>query len=516
MFIKNDQAFYLYYILVLFGLATVLLTTPFLRFPYDAIAHLIAIDEMYHDAAITSTSIPNGRLIWHNIWARIFYIFDITSLDFLLRAKIIHVVQTFVALFSVYYFSHVVIRNIFYNIPKITLQYLSLWSVLIWFSIFATFSMHYQLIWNLWYSISYQITLPLFWYITALTLVLFLEDISIRKKIFFIIQILIISRFILQAHSMEFMYYLMYVFTFSLFYIGKIYQLVKSYYYLFILFAASIVYFIKNFQPDSSQFFNYMNKDQLPFLYDNIISTGERVIGHYNRSSAVINELMYFIFYTGIIVLVYFLWHKYHKKSYVHSKVFIFIIATSLFIFIPLYQFPAGLFGIITKQHVVHRIYYSSSLFVLLPIFIYYISKIYKLRLRYINLLLLISLLSVFTYSKYDSSLGNTYYKNIRSIKNSFSREKYTFHLSQKHIDLIGDKIAYYESKNPTTKEIHYFARHDIAFVLKYVYGKKVYWKGRRWATNHKKAYWRHKKYIKYHNVMYIPHRIFPPYTPYK
>lgn len=514
MLLHNNYKKTIYYIAIIIGLAAVLFSNPFLRYPYDAIAHLMTIDELYHHTKI-STYFPEGRLLWHKFWAKLFTIFNIGSTDFFLRAKIIHIIQTYFSLFSIYYFSNIVIRNIFKDISPLSLKYLSVWSVIIWISIFATFSVYYQLVWSLWYSVNYQITLPLFWYITALTLVLFLEDTSLKKKIFFIIQILLISRFILQVHSMEFMYYLMYIFTFSLIYIDKTYFIIKKYYFLLILVIGSLFYFIKNYQPETSKIFNYLTVEKLPLLYETIMSTGHTVINNLSRSSASINELMYLIFYIGSATFLLFLWHWHKKESHINNKMFIFIIITSLFVLIPLYQFPAGIFSLIARTDVIHRIYYSSSLFILLPIFIYYISQTYNLKLKYINLLLLLSLGATFIFSKHNPVLSHNYYKNIQSIKNSFSEENSRFNLSKEQIDLIGKKLHDYELTNNSSKKEYYYARADISFVIKYIYRKKVYWEGRRKNPDYKKLYKTDRKNKQYYKVLFETPTTFPKYRPY-
>ena len=95
---------------------------------------------------------------------------------------------------------------------------------------------------------------------------------------------------------------------------------------------------------------------------------------------------------------------------------------------------------------------------------------------------------------------------------------KYAFHLSQKQIDHIGTAIKSYESKNTTNKKTLYFARQDIAFIIKYVYGKEIWWKGRRKNYNHNKDYWDHYQYQskRYQPILYRTHGTFPKYIPYK
>ncbi|CAA6812537.1 MAG: Unknown protein [uncultured Sulfurovum sp.] len=518
----NTMAFYFFYILVIIGIASVFFSYPFVRLPYDAIAHLMAIDERYHDVAVSSTSIPPKRLIWHGLWATIFQIFHIESVEFLLRTKIIHITQTLIALFSVYYFSHVVIRNVFKDIDSVMVKYLSLWSVIIWVTIFATFSIYYHQVWVMWYSINYQITLPLFFYITGLTLVLTLEKPSRRIQLFFIVQVFVLIWFILQAHAMELLYYFLYVFVLALMYVKSTYRLIRTRPCLVTWAGIFGIFFIYMFKHDNSKFSMYLmrafDRNDPSYLYHKIVQAGEVVVSHYSRSAAVINEMMYMIFYVSLLAFIFMLWNVYRKKDIIKYKVLIFVVITSLFVVIPLYVFPAGLFGLITREHVVHRFYYSASLFVLLPILVYYILHSFTVKLRYVNALMAILLISVFYYSKSSNRVSHNYYKNIMSIKSSFDNKNIRFNLSQKHIEYIGTAIESYEKQNKTGKETLYFARYDIAFVLKYVYGKKIWWKDRRTNYNHNKEYWDHYQYQskRYHPVLYRTHGIFPKYVPFR
>ncbi|MEA1880685.1 MAG: hypothetical protein U9N11_08585, partial [Campylobacterota bacterium] len=502
-------ATYFFYILVIIGVASVFFSYPFIRLPYDAIAHLMAIDERYHDVAVSSTSIPPKRLIWHGLWANIFQVFHVGSIEFLLRTKIIHIAQTLIALFSVYYFSHVVIRNVFNDISSVMAKYLALWSVIIWLSIFATFSMYYHQVWMMWYSINYQITLPLFFYITGLTLVLALEHPSKNVKIFFTIQIVVLVWFIMQAHAMELLYYMLYVLVLALVYVGSVYRFIRKHACIATWGSLLSIAFIYAFKHDDAKFGMYFmrafDRNDPSYLYYKIVQAGEVVVSHYSRSTAVINELMYMIFYVSLGAFVFFLWKIYRKKDIMNYRIMIFLIITSLFVVIPLYVFSAGLFGLITREHVVHRLYYSASLFVLLPIFVYYILHSFTIKLRYVNAVLVVLLVSVFYYSKSNNLLSHNYYKNIMSIKSSFDNKNIRFNFSQEEIEYIGKAAEYYEKQNKTDKETLYFARYDIAFVLKYVYGKKIWWKGRRVNYKYNIEYWDHYQYQskRYHPVLF-------------
>ena len=122
---------------------------------------LVFIDDVYR-----INKVVYKRELWYLFWADVFHLSSIE--DFFIRARIIHIVQTAICLFSVFFFSRVLIRNIFKDINNIHLNYLSYWSALVWLTIYATFSMVTHQVWVMWYSINYQIALAFFWYITAL------------------------------------------------------------------------------------------------------------------------------------------------------------------------------------------------------------------------------------------------------------------------------------------------------------------------------------------------------------
>lgn len=535
LFIKRNILYYGVIFIV------ILLSYPFLRYPFDIYHHLIMIDEfskaltILPDLSISNSRlwinngtlgigtvvngteiIPDDSYVWHYIWAKIFIFMHIENLQIFFRARVIHITQIIIALFSVYYFSHVILRNFFKKIDSTSIKWLSFWSTIIWLSIYATFSAGYHQIWIMWYSVNNQITLPLFWYIIALTFVLFLENTTIKKKLFFIFQILILSKFILQTHSMEFMYYLMHILVFTLVYIDKVYLLIKKYFYLFIPLVGSIVYFIKYYQPEKSKIFDYMSIEKIPQLYEKIMQEGNVLLSGYNRAAASINELMYVIGMIGIIFTSYsiFVYIK-DKKVIIDIRMALFIFITSLFVLIPLYQFSGGLFAMITKTMVVNRLYYSSSIFVLLPIIIYAILQNKVKKIIYIHLMMACILLGTFIYSRYDIGHTQNYYKNIQSIKNSFYERRVGFNLSQKQINRIGLELQLNEKKNKYSRKIFYYARADIAFVIKYIYHKEVYWKGRRANPDYVKEYNKNKNNKDYLQILFEVPKDFPPYVPY-
>jgi len=476
-----------------------------MRYPYDMWAHLIAIDNPYD-----YTTIPEARELWHLIWREIFNITGISQSDILFRAKIIHITQTLISFGAVYLFSLVIARNIYINSPKLHHQYMAYWSAIIWFTIFATFSMHYQHTWIMWYSISYQVTLPLFWYITALSLILYLENKPLSIKLFYTFQILILSLFIIKVHSMEYIYYLLYIIILSIIFFRETLYIFKKYYYAIIPMLVTVVYFLKSYQADDTRFLDYLYNGQLLEIYHLILYEGNLIVQGINRASSTINELMYFILFTTIISSLLII--KNRDKN-VNIKVYFFLLLTSLFILIPLFSLTAGVYSLLTKINVIHRVYYSSSIYLLFPISLYYISSHFKKNTLYIfNISIIISLLSIVVYSKYISNSHN-YYKNIQSLKQSIDGSKVKFNLSAKEILAIKRELDIY--KKDMGDETLFCAKGDILVVLKYIYRQNVYWRGRRANISEEEFY----KYCKINNIkkciFFQTPKSFPLYRPY-
>ena len=504
---------YFFYMSFSLVLMLILISNPFLKYPYDMYYHLSYIDNYTH-----AKDIPNGRHIWHYLWAKFFLTIGINDTEIFLKAKIIHIIQSTISFLSIYFFSIVVIRNLFLQINTLHLRYLSLWSAIIWFTVYATHSMYYQLVWNLWYSLSYQITLPLFFYIMALTIILLFENTKLNQKIFYISQIIVISGFILRAHSMEFMYYLMYISVLCIIYIKELFYILKKYPLYIFISILTIIWLSKTFQPDTSPILKYISNHNFSTLYITIMQSGEKLTNGFNRSSASINELMYLVaflslFMFGVVLYQYFK----HKTTTINIKIYLFILITSMFVLIPLFQFTGGLAAVSTKITAVNRFYYSSSLFLLLPISIYYlISYFSKKRPKILLVNWSISFLLFFTwlYSKNYNIHHHNYYKNITSIYNSFSPTIYAFNLSSSEIQIIAQKLAAYNKNNHTSKPLYFYARDDIAFVIKYINRENVLWRihGNR---NYIQSY-KMDNNISHIPILFETPRNFTPYIKYK
>jgi hypothetical protein len=109
----------------------------------------------------------------------------------------------------------------------------------------------------------------------------------------------------------------------------------------------------------------------------------------------------------------------------------------------------------------------------------------------------------------------HNYYKNVVSIVNSFDKKKVGFHLTERHIEEIANRVRRYERNRKSEKPVKYFAREDIAFVLKYMLHKNVYWISRGANLNFKERYEKEKRNKKIDAVLFETPAGFPVYKPF-
>ena len=506
----NSLSFYLLFALTLGAL---LFTHPFLVYPFDVYTHLGWID-----AQNLTNPTPPPRQTWHYIWASIFELFSVNRTDIFLRAYIIHYTQIITIFVTIFYVSRVILSILFYRIPNITLNYLAYWATLIWLSIFSTFSVHYQQVWIMWYSVNYQITLPLTLLVLALTLCLLFKPLSIVRKILYFLMVVSLSYLILKIHPMEYLYYLMYLGVLLLVYSDKIISMLrknplKSLGILTLLIMALIklIPIMKSYSYRDSSLFHYLSSEKFPQLLGEIQKRGEIVTHHYNKASTTINELIILsLFLIGVFTLL-LLYRRYrHQTLSVNLRMALFLGVGSLFILIPLFTYSAGFASLLTYNTVAYRFYYSALIFLVVPACLYYILMIFKLQRPLVLNIALFSLLALtLFYSKHFSKTAN-YYKNIHSIKTMFSKEKMDFNLDPKEIQTIGKMLDTYEHNTTHTTPLYYYARDDIAFVIRFIYQKPVFYK-RRGTKDYQKSYKKDKD-ASHTPILFQTPTSFPPY----
>jgi len=504
----------LFYLLFAGTLILVFFSHPFLKYPYDMFTHLQKID-----AQSIADSIPQKRVFWHYLWGQFFNLIHIDRTDIFLRARIVHYTQTILSFLLVFFASRIFLKTLFTRISSITLHYMAYWSTIIWFIAFSNASQYHHQVWILWYSINYQITLPMTYLATALSISLLFQKETWRAKALKAAGVLFLLYLVLRMHAMEFLYYLMYMGVLFLLFIDKISVWFKRYLYislpvllaLFFLMQQLVAY-INAHSYRKSPLFKYLSLEKLPQLWEKIQAEGALLIGYYNKVDFVLNELIYLSVAAAALLMGIVLYRYYKKQTDdVRIRLVLFLFITSLFIFIPVFQTSAGIASVLTYKWISYRFYYSSLLFLALPAFAFYLFSLVKLRKIWaLNAAIVTILISLFLYSRYDITHRQNFYRNIASLKNAFDAQKMAFNLSDTHIRIIGEKLAYYEKQNRTGKPNYYYARDDIAFVIKFIYQKPVFYK-RKGTLNYVKSYHKHHK-RKYHPVLFETPKELPPY----
>ena len=355
---------------------------------------------------------------------------------------------------------------------------------------------------------------------TGLTISLIFESSLYKTKLIQALIIILLSYIVLRIHAMEFIYFLMFMSVLILVYIDKIILTWKKYIYislpltllsLYVLIQA--IEHIKTYAYRKSPIFDYLSFEKLPQLLEKIRSNGQVITQHYNKASFTLNELIY-VSLVAISIFLIIVTFRYYKKYPVDVNIrfVIFLFITSFFILIPVFQYTSGLASLLTYKTIAYRFYFSSLLFLALPASIFYIFKLFRLsNIWMLNLGIFLIILCTFLYSKYDIGHYQNYYKNIISIKNSFNQKKIGFNLSKENIEVIGKKLKYYGSLNKTKKQEYYYARDDIAFVIKFIYRKQVLY-SRRGSWDYIKSYYEHNN-TKYTPVLFEIPKEFPTYT---
>jgi hypothetical protein len=460
-------------------------------YPFDVYTHLGWIDKQN-----LNTLSPAHRETWHYIWAYIFDIFHISKNAIFQRAAIIHYTQFIITFGIIFYLSRVVFQILFKSISFLSLHYLAYWSTLIWLTIYANFSVHYQQVWIAWYSVNYQITLPLTLLTLALTLSMIFNPYSKVRKTIYTIVILIFSYFIIKIHAMEYIYFLMYLSILLLVHVDIIFKyirqnlLLSSGVMIFFTFAGiEIIYLMKDFIYRDTPLLKYLSIEKFPLLMAEIKKHGTHVLQYYNKATTIINELIVVSLFLILLFTILFFYRRVkHMPLLINVRMLIFLGITSLFILIPLFTYSAGLASLLTYDTVSYRFYYSALIFLMMPAFVYYLFTVIQFpNLLIINTVIILTLGFTLYYSKNLSKHAN-YYTNVHSLQNMFSKEKMHFNLHQTYIGTIGTLLEGYEKEYKQTKPLYYYARDDIAFVLRFVYQKSVFYK-QKGTKDYQKSY---------------------------
>ena len=446
-----------------------------MKIPFDIWEHLMRIASIY-DTGICFLFWPEdtgmSMYVWHWIWARIFIILNIS--DVFVWAKIIHVTQFLIAALTVYYFSKTALQFLSVEHRGLTIKFLALSSTLLWFLGNGTISI-YQQAWINWYSVTYQgISIPLLWYILALTIrLLYGESLGITKKSFYLIQIALASFLVLIIHPTEFVYYLINLFVLFAVHIRRSLRYIrKNLVSLSMLILCLVILCIQVIQNGWLP---------LPVLLHglklNVLLKDIQEIGHWvtreggNRIPYAISELTIF----SMICAVLFRIRQFFSRNGTDRKLYDFLLVSSaLFLFIPLNGFLAGMAGITTHKDIVWRFFFGSAWFLFLPFIIdrVVILLMKKEAIIYpftINIAMIILFLFLSRFMFHQS-----FYLNANSIIHLTDSHQVGLQYSQDDMERLAGIIR--QNDAPADGLINmFYIRGDMAPILRTVLRKYVY-----------------------------------------
>lgn len=458
----------------------ILLTNPFLKIPYDVWEHLIRIAS-FHDEGKSFIFWPENRAdsmyLWHWFWGMFFRIIHIN--DLFLWAKIIHTLQFSLAFFAVFYFSKTAIQIIKPDIKKILNYYFSLISVLLWFIGNGTYSVAYQQAWVMWYSVNYQgMTIPLFWYITALTLRLFYEEnLPQEKAKLFFYQIIIFSITLIIIHPTEEIYYLIHLAILLGLNLKKTFALARRYHlscviFLFGIISLAILVGAAGIVPIPWVF----QKFSISGLFQEVNSQGHAIaINGMNRFNSSFSKVAIFSIIIAVIIKITL---SFRKKEIIEIPPFDYLLLSSaVFFLIPLNVTLAGIVSSFTHVEIVWRFFFASSWFVFIPITLSLLWEIIKDKVNF-AVYYIASIFAIFGILAVLNLVWNDVcYQNGASILASLGRDgarKVGVQYSREDIANLKAIIDKSDTKVEGKPNIFY-VRGDLAVIVRGVLRKYVY-----------------------------------------
>jgi hypothetical protein len=441
-----------------------------MKLRFDIWQHIDQIRSYVIDANANVTS----RAIWLKMWAYVFRVLDIS--DIFTYATVIHRVQFVLSCMAIYFAANQLFKALLVfdesdsEIEKKQwLSSLALSSVAVWLTIIGTFSF-FQQAWIMWYSVNYQITLPMLFLALGLSVNALNVAQSTKLVVYKTIGAFVLVLGIYFFHAGELAYLGFYILI-GILCFGSKFKLNWKYALIGITFLSIVLYLlIRMYSDHVPALITLIKNGEYSKILIEIQAKGKwNAVDGGNRFSANWNELYRFSVF-AFVPAVIFAWFK---PLQINQRVLFFIGLSLMFCFIPTFQYTAGLASLISYDGIVNRYYYASLVFLALPFCAYLIVINLKIIKHPIGLLGLVffAMLSVLIYSKKINNEG-TYFKNVQSIRNSIKSKKIDIGLSDDFISTVGFKVRAAELEFQNVGYI-YCGSFESLYIARYVYRKE-------------------------------------------
>lgn len=449
-----------------------------MRVGFDIWHHLDLIDVLVKD--------PNATVLrpaWYKVWAFFFRGFGIE--DIFIRARVIHVAQTLTTAVLIFLSARLIFSAVI-KAPDtgskaehhLNVQYLSIFSVFIWLTINATFSIYQHHVWLMWYSVNYQITLPLHLLFCGLLVHSIEMSSSPRSLLPKVVCMLAIMALVLLFHAAEFMYSIWVLAITAIVYWRK-WLLPKNAKWLILglcLLAAIVLVANQLYSDRLPELLVLFMHGQFADIVLKIQNYGLEQVNGLNRRSSGWNELLSL----SILCLPILLMVAWFQKGQLRFRALVWVVAVSLMALVPLFQWSSGLAAMTSYPAIVSRYYFSSTVFLILPFTAYLLLLPSERSIKVLPLsaIIIVVLGLTYAYSSHQPLPGN-YSKNVNSLLSAWHKKEVGLDYSQADLEQLQTQVLTAEARYGR-ENVVFFARPDLAYLIKYVHKRSSIYFDRR------------------------------------
>lgn len=384
-------------------------------------------DVWIHIARIEYES--SGARLWHAFWQGLLNVLSIENVFD--KALLIHRVQTLVTAVMVGLAAYWVLLTVFQRtaVERGALALQALCAVWIWLVMHGTVSVPvaasqgFIQSWLLWYSVNYQIALPVYFLSAAALLLAFLGQVSASQRWALVLLAACGAVFITKIHASELPYF--FFAGLAVLTLGFRWKLLW-WYFLGFVFAALVVYLVvNNYQgrlPTGAEKFYAMGFNG---FYEAVLRYGDWMINRGNRGQASFNFYHYMGLFAALLALVVA-----KKTPHVNLRALSFVLLSALPLLALFAQLPAGLLSMVLYPQIAWRFGFSSFLYVGVPMLVVLLGLRYsKLAGLWPQLLLTGSMVSGVMVASFVFEPHHVAFQYTRSIVHTLSPARMHFGL---------------------------------------------------------------------------------------
>ncbi len=483
-YLSLDSYSLVFGLLIAAGLAFVFSSFPMMRMRFDIWDHVEFLRVAVQDSnALDALGI--GRKNWYLTWANIFR--AIGANDIFTFATIIHRTQFILSCILIYtaaiqIYSALLPLKASVKVENNWLSSLALSSVLVWLTIIGTYSF-FQQAWIMWYSVNYQITLPMLFLSLGLIVNVLAVEQTPRQIILKSSIALALLLGVYLFHAGELAYFVFYIPILAVCFGSKYNYKPKKVLLLMSIITVLLYVAISFYNDRVPPLITHLKKGEFIKILTDINTKGVwNAVDGGNRYAANWNELYRLSVYLFALIGVVGLASRLKLVTInftgnfnfnVNKRVLSFLLLSLIFCFIPTFKYTSGLASLISYDGIVNRYYFASFIFLAIPLIVYTgVMQIKSIGHPMVLIALVVLLMAAtFLYSKIKNKEG-VYYQNVMSIIGSIKGNKINIGVTDGEIDDIRLQLITAEKKYQVNEFI-YCGAFESLYVAYYVFGKR-------------------------------------------